>query len=147
MKVILRKDHESLGESGSIVDVKGGYARNYLIPQGIGVLANKKNMRIFQEEQKRKEFQQNKEKRKAEELVNKLNNISLTATVKVGEEDKVFGSVTSQDIANLLKEKGFEIDKRIIELDEPIKALGVYTVVIKLHSEVEAKIRLWVVKE
>ena len=147
MKVILKKDFESLGVSGTIVEVKSGYARNFLFPQGIGVIANKKNMRIYQEEQKRKEFQENKEKRQAEELAKKLDNISLTATVKVGEEDKVFGSVTSQDIATLLKEKGYEIDKRKIELDDPIKVLGVYSVVIKLHSEVEAKIRLWVVKE
>ena len=147
MKVILKKDFESLGVSGTIVEVKSGYARNFLFPQGIGVIANKKNMRIYQEEQKRKEFQENKEKRQAEELAKKLDNISLTATVKVGEEDKVFGSVTSQDIATLLKEKGYEIDKRKIELEDPIKALGVYSVVIKLHAEVEAKIRLWVVKE
>ena len=147
MKIILKKDFESLGDSGTIVEVKSGYARNFLFPQGIGVIANKKNMRIFQEEQKRKEYQENREKRQAEELAKKLDNVSLTATVKVGEEDKVFGSVTSQDIATLLKEKGYEIDKRKIELEDPIKALGVYSVVIKLHSEVEAKIRLWVVKE
>ena len=147
MKVILKKDFESLGDSGTIVEVKSGYARNFLFPQGIGVIANKKNMRIFQEEQKRKEYQENREKRQAEELAKKLDNVSLTATVKVGEEDKVFGSVTSQDIATLLKEKGYEIDKRKIELEDPIKALGVYSVVIKLHAEVEAKIRLWVVKE
>ncbi|MEJ2628378.1 MAG: 50S ribosomal protein L9 [bacterium] len=147
MKVILKKDFESLGDSGTIVEVKSGYARNFLFPQGIGVIANKKNMRIFQEEQKRKEYQENREKRQAEELAKKLDNVSLTATVKVGEEDKVFGSITSQDIATLLKEKGYEIDKRKIELEDPIKALGVYSVVIKLHSEVEAKIRLWVVKE
>ena len=147
MKVILKKDYEGLGDCGTIVDVKGGYARNYLIPQGIGVLANKKNMKIFKEEQKREEFKKNKEKRIAEELTKKLDNISLTATVKVGEEDKVFGSVTSQDIAKLLQDKGYDIDKRKIELEEPIKALGVYTIVVKLHSDIEAKIRLWVVKE
>lgn len=147
MKVILKKDYEGLGECGTIVDVKGGYARNFLIPQGIGVFANKRNMKIFQEEQKHKEFQENKEKRRAEELAKNLDNISLTATVKVGEEDKVFGSVTSQDIAKLLQEKGYDIDKRKIELEEPIKALGVYSIMVKLHSEIEAKIRLWVVKE
>ncbi len=147
MKVILKKDFEGLGNCGTIVDVKGGYARNYLIPQGIGVLANKKNMKIFKEEQKREEFKKNKEKRTAEELAKKLDNISLTATVKVGEEDKVFGSVTSQDIAKLLQDKGYDIDKRKIELEEPIKALGVYSIIVKLHSDIEAKIRLWVVKE
>jgi len=147
MKVILKKDYKDLGDCGTIVDVKSGYARNYLIPQGIGVIANKKNMKIFKEEQKRQEFQKNKEKRKAEEMAKKLDNISLTATVKVGEEDKVFGSVTSQDIAKLLQDKGYDIDKRKIELEEPIKALGVYTIGVKLHSDIEAKIRLWVVKE
>ena len=88
-----------------------------------------------------------KEKQEAEELSNKLSSVSLTATVSVGEEDKVFGSVTSQNIGELLSEAGFDIDRRKIQLDEPLKALGVYEIPIKLHSEVETKVKVWVVKE
>lgn len=147
MKIILKKDHSDLGVYSDIVDVKGGFARNYLIPKGIGVVATKENLKIFKEEEKMKEFRENKEIRVAESLVKELDDISLTATVTVGEEDKVFGSVTNQDIAELLKLKGYEIDKKKIQLEEPIKALGVYSVIIKLHSEVNAKVRVWVVKE
>ena len=147
MKIILRQDYDPLGKIGEIVNVKAGYARNFLIPQQIAVLANQRNMKILEEESKMNARRQNKEKRKAEALANEINKISLTATVSVGEEDRVFGSVTAQTISDLLKEKGHEIDKRKIQLDEPIKALGIYNVSIKLHTDVEAKIRIWVVKE
>ncbi len=147
MKVIIKKDHEKLGKTGELVNVKDGYARNYLIPQGIAVFATEKNMKQLEEEQRMRERQQLKDKKAAEALAEELGNISITAAVTVGEEDKVFGSVTTQMISDLLAEKGHIIDKRKIQLDEPIKTLGVYTVSIKLHSEVEAKVRVWVVKE
>ena len=147
MKVILRKDYENLGNVRDVVEVKDGYARNYLIPQGIAVTATDKNMKVLQEEEKMAELRKNKAKRQAEELAQKLADVSLTAAVKVGEEDKVFGAVTAQDIAQLLQEKKFDIDKKDIELSEPIKALGVYTISIKLHTDVQAEVRLWVVKE
>ncbi|MCD6116087.1 50S ribosomal protein L9 [bacterium] len=147
MKVILKQKYESLGTIGDVVDVKDGYARNFLIPQNIAVLANKRNVRILQEDQKMSEGRKNKEKKQAEKFAEELVSVSLTAAVKVGEEDRIFGSVTAQMISDLLKEKGYDIDKKKIDLEEPVKALGVYTVVIKLHHEVNAKVRLWVVKE
>jgi large subunit ribosomal protein L9 len=147
MKVILKQDFASLGKFGDVVQVKDGYARNFLIPREIAMPASDKNLRLLNEDRKRVEIRQVKEKRVAEELAKSLEPVSLTAAVQVGEEDKVFGAVTSQDIANLLQAKGFEIDRRKIVLDEPIKALGVYEVPIKLHAQVEAKIKVWVVKE
>ncbi|MCI0495312.1 50S ribosomal protein L9 [candidate division KSB1 bacterium] len=147
MKVILKKDFDTLGKIGEIVDVKRGYARNFLIPKGIALTADDKNIKILAAEQQQSELKLSKDRKIAEKLAEKLDGVSCTATVKVGEEDKVFGSVTTQEIADLLKDKGFEIDRKKISLDEPIKALGIYTIPIKLHAEVEAKIKLWVVKE
>ena len=147
MKIILREDYNPLGKIGDIVTVKDGYARNFLIPKNIAVPAIPRNVKLLEEERKLLQHRQNRDKRKAEAVAKELGKVSLTATVSVGEEDKVFGSVTAQTIADLLKEKGYDIDKRKIQLDEPIKALGVYNVSIKLHPEVNAEIRLWVVKE
>ena len=147
MKVILRKDIEKLGNAGDIVTVKDGYARNYLLPRGLAVPATPGNLRAVEEEKKLAELRANREKRAAEKLAEKLNSVSVTATVSVGEEDKIFGAVTTQMIADLLKEKGYDIDRRKIHLEEPIKALGIYDVPIKLHPEVEAKVKVWVVRE
>lgn len=147
MKVILTKKYENLGAEGDIINVRPGYARNYLIPQLIALNYNPGNMKRYEEMQKLKEVRENKSKKKSQVLAETLNKISCTALVAVGEEDKLFGAVTSQTIAELLKGKGFDIDRRKILLDEPIKALGIYTVPIKLHSDVEAKIKVWVVKE
>lgn len=147
MKIILRQDYDALGKMGDMVTVKDGYARNFLIPKQIAVLANQKNMKILQEERKTFERQQNKDKKQAEGLAKELEKVSITATVSVGEEDRVFGSVTAQTIADLLKEKGYDIDKKKIHLEEPIKALGIYTVSLKLHQDVDANVRVWVVKE
>jgi len=147
MKVILRKDFESLGKVGEIAEVKPGYARNYLIPQGIALKADRKNISISEAEQQKLQLKLSKDKKSAEKLAEKLSTVSCTAAVTVGEEDRVFGSVTTQDIADLLKDKGFDIDRKKILLDDPIKALGIYDIPIKLHSEVDAKIKLWVVKE
>ena len=147
MKIILREDYNPLGKEGDTVTVKDGYARNFLIPKNIAVPAIPRNIKLLEEERKLFQHKQNKDKRKAEGMAKELEEISLTATVSVGEEDRVFGSVTAQTIADLLKEKGYDIDKRKIQLDEPIKALGVYTISVKLHPEVDAEVRLWVVKE
>ncbi|HEX9934428.1 MAG TPA: 50S ribosomal protein L9 [bacterium] len=147
MKVILRRDHENLGKMGETVNVKNGYARNYLFPKNIAIEASPKAVRILEEDKKLLKRREEKAKQEAEVTAKQMESVSVTATVPVGEEDKVFGSVTSQQIADLLKEKGFEIDKKKVLLDDPIKALGVYDVPIKLHAEVEGKIRLWVVKE
>jgi large subunit ribosomal protein L9 len=147
MKIILRQDHESLGKVGDIIEVKAGFARNYLIPRKLALQATPQNLQIFEHDKKTDEIKELKDKRAAEEAAVKLRSVSLTATVPVGEEDKVFGAVTSQNIAELLSAKGFDIDRRKIVLDEPLKALGVYEVPIKLYHEVEAKIKVWVVKE
>ncbi|MDZ7289215.1 MAG: 50S ribosomal protein L9 [candidate division KSB1 bacterium] len=147
MKVILRQDFESLGEAGKVLTVKDGYARNFLIPRGIAYEATARNLRQFDQDKLRLEAKQNREKRGAYALKEKLDGVSVTATVPVGEEDRVFGSVTTQDIAELLAAKGFEIDRRKIQLAEPIKALGFYEVPVKLHAEVQAIIKVWVVKQ
>lgn len=147
MKVILRQDFEALGKIGEIVDVKDGYARNYLFPRGIAYAALKGNIRALEEEKKAVEKRNQQELKAAEELAAVLEPISVTIPVQVGEEDKIFGTVTTQMIADALKEKGHEIDKRKIEIEEPIKALGIYGVNIKLHPSISAKIKVWVVRE
>jgi large subunit ribosomal protein L9 len=147
MKVILRQDYEHLGKAGAIVTVKNGYARNFLIPQGIALIASDKSIRRLDEEQKQLTSKQERDKKNAEKFAEELTKVSITASVQVGEEERVFGSVTSQDIADLLKEKGYEIDRKKILLDEPIKSLGIYDVKIKLHTEVETTIKVWVVKK
>jgi large subunit ribosomal protein L9 len=147
MKVILRQNFETLGEAGKIVTVKDGYARNFLIPRGIAYQATTRNLRMFEQDKQRLEAKKNAEKRSAETLKDRLDGVSVTATVPVGEEDRVFGSVTTQNIADLLAAKGIEIDRRKIQLSEPIKALGIYEVPIKLHAEVEATVKVWVVKQ
>jgi len=147
MKVILKEDHEQLGKAGEIVQVADGYARNYLMPKGLALRVTRSNMAVYEAEKRQKEIFQNKARRTAEALVKELEKVSCTAVVPVGEEDKIFGSVTNQHVADLLKEKGYDIDRRNILLDEPIRALGVYTVGIRLHPEVEGKIKVWVVKE
>lgn len=146
MEVILRQDVDNLGDRGARISVARGFARNYLIPKKLAVAATEGNLRMLREEAKLRDVRENKEKRHAERLSQKLGKVSVTAEVQVGEEDKLFGSVTSGDIEELLKAQGYEIDRKIIQLDEPIKALGVYTVPIKLHREVECAIKVWVVK-
>lgn len=147
MKVILREDVSGLGKRGALVSVKDGFARNYLIPQGLALQAKPSNIKAFEEEKKQHDVRENKAQRLADQLAKKLKSVSITAAVSVGEEDRVFGSVTAQTISVLLQEKGFDIDKKKILLDEPIKALGVYTIPIKLHHDIQGKIKLWVVKE
>ncbi len=147
MKVILKKDYETLGKSGEIVNVKPGYARNFLIPQGFAILANKSNMRSYEEEQKLETIRAQRGIKQAQELAEKLSKLSVTVAVQVGEEEKVFGAVTSQNIADSLNDQGFSIDRKKIVLEEPLKALGVFDVPVKLHSEVDAAVKVWVVRE
>lgn len=146
MKILLKQDYANLGSSGEVVDVKSGYARNYLIPNRIAMPLTKGNLKVFEEEQKRAEMQVRREEFESEDLAKKLEKVSITATITVGEDDRIFGTVTNQNISDLLKDKGFEIDKKIISIDEPVKALGIYPVTINLHKNVETKIKLWVVK-
>ena len=147
MKVILRKDHEKLGSTGSVVDVTDGYARNYLIPKNLAFAASAGSMRALEEEKKQASMRTNKELKAGEHLAAELEKISITLQMKVGEDEKLFGSVTAQMIADALKEKGMDLDKRTIELEEPIKALGIYTVNVKLHASVTGKVKVWVVRE
>lgn len=147
MKVILRKNLEALGQVGDVVDVKRGYALNYLIPRKIVYSAQAGNLKALEEEKKNLARKTEQELHAAESLSVELEKVSVTIPVQVGEEDKIFGSVTTQMIADALKEKGFDIDKRKIEIDEQIKTLGIYSVSVKLHSNVNAKIKVWVVRE
>ncbi|MDZ7822244.1 MAG: 50S ribosomal protein L9 [Candidatus Marinimicrobia bacterium] len=147
MKVILKKDVEKLGNTGDVVSVKDGYARNFLIPQGLCVQATRSNTRMADELKKIQDKKSQKAENAAQNLAKKLKDISVTATVKAGEEDKLFGSVTSQVIADLVAEKGIEINKHDILLDEPIKELGVFDVPVKLGAGVKGEIKVWVVKE
>jgi len=147
MKIILKEDLEKLGKCGDVIQVKDGYAANYLFPKNLAIPASKGNLRSIEELTRQKRFRDDKKKKGVEKLKTDLEKISITAEVKVGEEDRVFGSVTSQDIAGLLKDKGLDIDKRKVELEEPIKALGVYTVPIKIQADIVANLKLWVVKK
>jgi large subunit ribosomal protein L9 len=147
MKVILRKDHDKLGQTGAVVDVRDGYARNYLIPRELAYQATDGSVRALEEEKRQAERRAGKERKGSEKLASELEKVSLTLQMKVGEEDKLFGSVTSQMIADALKEKQIEIDKRQIEMEEPIKALGIYDVPVRLTHGVTAKIKVWVVRE
>ncbi len=147
MKVILRQDFESLGKIGQVVDVKPGYARNYLFPRGLAYAALKGNINALEEEKKSVEKRNLQALKAAEVLAAELETVSVTISVQVGEEDKIFGTVTTQMIADALKEKGHDIDKRKIEIEEPIKALGIYGVSLKIHQNVNAKIKVWVVRE
>ena len=147
MKVILRKDQDKLGQVGTVVEVKDGYARNYLIPKGIAYPASNGSMRALTEEKKQAERRTTKELKTSEKLAAELEKLSITIKMKVGEDEKLFGSVTSQMVADAVKEKGFDLDKRIFELPEPIKALGIYNVDVKLHQNVTGKVKVWVVRE
>jgi large subunit ribosomal protein L9 len=147
MKVILRKNIESLGEVGQLVSVKDGYALNYLIPRQYAYLATQGSIRALEEEKKLLAKTKKREVESASKTANELDTVQLTIPMQVGEEDKLFGSVTTQMIADALKERGFDVDKRKIEMDEPIKTLGIFSVSIKLHAEVAAHIKVWVVRE
>lgn len=147
MKVILRQDFEQLGRVGDVVEVKDGYARNYLFPRRIAYQATQSSVRQLEEEKKQQEKRLDKEKRQSEKLAAELEKISVTIQMKVGEDDKLFGSVTSQMIVDALKEKGFALDKRQIELEDIIKALGIYSVDVRFPGSVVAKVKVWVVRE
>lgn len=147
MKVILRKNFDQLGKIGDLVEVKNGFARNFLLPRQIAYIATKGNIRALEEEKQQLAKKEVKELESAKQLAAELENVSITIPVKVGEEDKIFGSVTSQNIADALKEKKYDIDRRKIDLEEPIKSLGIYSVNIKLHPEVTTIVKTWVVRE
>lgn len=147
MKIILLEDVEKLGQAGEVVQVAGGFAQNFLIPQRQALVATDANVAQFESWRKQHEAAAEREQRTAKIQAKALEKDSLTTVVRVGEEDRLFGSVTTQNISDLLKEKGYEIDRREIDLEEPIRSLGVYNVDVRLHPEVKATVKLWVVKE
>ena len=147
MEVILRQAVENLGNPGEVVSVSNGYARNYLLPRGIAYLATEGNKKRIAQEKARLEAAEGQRCDSAQELAKKLEEVSITFSARVGEEGKLFGSVTAGDIATQLEAQGFQIEKRQIDLHEPIKALGVYRVPIKLHADVKPEIKVWVIKQ
>lgn len=148
VKVILKEDVDKLGEQGAVVSVKPGYARNYLVPQGLAYEATASNVRRLEEERRQAEQRARKDYLEARRRASQLTDVALTFHAKAGEESKLFGSITAGDIADRLAEQDldFELDRRQIELDEPIKALGVYTVAIRLHKDVKPEVKVWVIK-
>ncbi len=147
MEVILRQTVKDLGKAGEIVKVKDGYGRNFLIPQGLAYLATKANKSRVDAEAIRRAQKTESDRADAEILAEKLGNLSVEFTVKAGEGDKLFGSITSADIAAALANRGYEIDKRSVVLEDPIKMIGIYKVPIRLHPEVHAEVRVWVIRE
>ena len=155
MQVILREDIKSLGKAGEVVKVKDGYARNFLLPQGKALQADPKNLKELEHHQKAVAARQSKLRKQAEELAQKLSQVSLTlrrqaggnAAASAGEAEKIFGSVTTKDISDALRRENLPVDKKLIVLSAPIKQLGVFEASVKLHPEVTATLKIWVVKE
>ncbi|MBU0474265.1 MAG: 50S ribosomal protein L9 [Bacteroidetes bacterium] len=147
MKVILRKNFNQLGQIGDLVNVKDGFARNFLFPRHIALIANPSNLRALEEEKKQASSKEAKILDLANKLSAELEKVSVTIPVTVGEDEKLFGSVTTKMISEALKEKGYDIDHRKIDIEEPIKALGIYDVKIKVHADVTASVKTWVVRD
>ncbi len=147
MKVILRQDIDQLGKVGQTVEVKTGYGRNFLIPRNLAVPATRGNLRAIDEIKAQNEIRLKKKRTEAEKVKDKLEKLSLTIEVLVGEEDKIFGSVTSQNVAELIEKEGFRLPKKNVNLDEPIKSLGVYTVPVKVDADIIANVKLWVIRK
>jgi large subunit ribosomal protein L9 len=146
MEVILRQSVDNLGHPGDIVKVSPGFARNYLLPRGLAYEATAGNKKRIAHEKERLEAAEGSRRSSAQELAGRLEQVSLTFSARVGEEGKLFGSVTTADIAHQLEAQGFHVEKRMIDLHEPIKALGVYKVPVRLHADVKPEIKVWVVK-
>ncbi len=147
MELILREDVQGLGTRGDVINVASGYARNYLLPKGLAVLATEAQKRVLEKETKLREIRDEKIKSNLSAVAEKMSDLSTTIVVQAGEEDKLYGSVTAHDIAEAIKGQGFEVDQKQVMLDEPIKKLGIYNVPVKLHREIEVAVKVWVVKE
>ena len=147
MEVILLKDIKTLGKEGDAVKVKEGYARNYLIPNKLALPSTKGALRVVEAKKKKREKEKENEKKIAGELAKKISQVSLTISVESGVNDTLFGSVTNDTIFYALKDVGISVDKKDIIIKEPIRKLGVYTLEVKLHSEVKGSLRIWVVKK
>jgi large subunit ribosomal protein L9 len=149
VKVILREDVQNLGDAGEIVSVKAGFARNYLLPQELAYEATESSVRRLEQERERTEQRARRDYLEARRQASQLEELSITFQARAGEESKLFGSITSADIADRLKEQGldFQVDRKQIDLDEPIKSLGVHNVPVRLHAEVRPELKVWVIKE
>jgi large subunit ribosomal protein L9 len=147
MKIILRENIDNLGRRGDVVKVAAGYGRNFLLPKGKAYPFSEGNARKVESERHLIKIREAKEKGAAEELAARLSQISTTIVRKVGENETLYGSVTNSDVGEALAKEGFDIDRRRIQMEEPIKMVGIYTVPVKLHPEVTAEVKVWVVKE
>ncbi|HWZ58558.1 MAG TPA: 50S ribosomal protein L9 [Gemmatimonadaceae bacterium] len=146
MEVILRQAVENLGHPGDIVDVSAGFGRNYLLPRGLAYAATTGNKKRIEQERQRLDAAESSRRASAQEVADKLAQVSLTFSARVGDEGKLFGSVTAADIAHQLEAQGFAIEKRQVDLHEPIRALGVYRVAVRLHADVKPEVKVWVIK-
>ncbi|MCL2012007.1 MAG: 50S ribosomal protein L9 [Cystobacterineae bacterium] len=147
MKIILREDVPKLGKSGELLNVKDGFARNYLLPKKLAVIANASNIRQLEHDKAVIALHQYKVKNSAEALAGQLSNLNLQIARKVGEQGRLYGSVTSLDISDALAAKGFEIERRTIHLPEPIKMAGTFDIELRLHKDVHTQIKLEIVDE
>ena len=147
MQVILKKDVDKLGKTMDVVSVRDGYARNFLMPQGCAVAATAGNRKAIEAAKMLSEKREEKKLKEARQLAKKIEKVPCTLPVQVHEEDKIYGSITGQEIAEFLIKEGYEIDKNSIELEEPIKQLGVYSVTIRIYKDAIAKLKVWVVKD
>jgi large subunit ribosomal protein L9 len=146
MEIILLQDVETLGTSGDIIVVKPGYARNFLFPQGLAVRSSKRNRALADEKKNVTKARALREVKVYEELISNLKKTEVTIEVQVGDEDRLFGSVTSQDIHKALTEKGIEVDRHAILLEEPIKALGIYEVPVKITKGLNQEVKVYVIQ-
>ena len=147
MEVILRQAVENLGKPGDVVKVSNGYARNFLLPRGVAFEATPGNLKRIAQEKERLEAAENERRTAAQSLAEKLEQVSLTFSARVGEEGKLFGSVTAADVAHQLEQQGFQIEKRQIDLHEPLRTLGVFRVPVRLHADVKPEVKVWVIKQ
>jgi large subunit ribosomal protein L9 len=147
MKVILKEDVKNIGSMGQIIDVADGFGRNYLVPKGLAVEANIKNIKSLEHEKKVIQEKAKKIKNQAQDLATKISNTTLVIKVKAGEEGKLFGSVTTMDIAEQLKSEGIDIDKKKISIEETIKRIGSYAVKVRIHPEIVSEVNVQVIEE
>ena len=147
MEVILKNAVEKVGQPGDVVKVSNGFARNYLLPRGLAYEATPGNLKKIAQEKERLQAEEGRRRESAQEIADRLQDVSLTYTARVGEEGKLFGSITSADIVEQLEAQGFAIERRQIDLHEPIKSLGVYRVPVRLHADVKSEIKVWVIKQ